>query len=259
MKRRDLILGSTGLLVPMFARSAVPQVQCTQPPPTTPPPTTPPPPTTSKLTYTTNFPLAENPISEGGRWTNGGIFGKTNVQTSPGKAYSTMVSFDGTNYIDSCACLKGFGPDQEVTGTIANNGGFSGWSLELEILLRADITSDHVFLYEVDCVYGNNGIALVRWDMTKANPNSYTVLRIWQQSEVPFSNSDQVYASIIGTLVTVKYKRAGGAFSTLFTHDTANDSLRYSSGNPGISFWNRTGSASNQSKFAWSDFTANTL
>jgi hypothetical protein len=50
-----------------------------------------------------------------------------------------------------------------------------------------------------------------------------------------------------------------GAFSKLFTYDTAHDLVRHSSGNPGIGFWNETGAASNQSKFAWSNFTANTL
>jgi hypothetical protein len=253
MKRRDLILGSTGLLLPMFARSQT----CTQPPTTPPtaPPATPPP---SKLSYTTNFPLGENPISEGGRWINGGIFGaKTNMQTSPGKAYGTMVGFDGSHYLDSCACLKGFGPDQEVTCTIANAGNFSGYSLELEILLRATIAADHIYTYEVDCVYGGDGIDLVRWDMTKANPESYTPLRSRVQGETPLANGDQVFASIIGTLVTVKYKRAGASsFSPLFTHDTAGDSIRYSTGNPGIGAWNQTGSASAESLMAWSSFAA---
>ena len=101
--------------------------------------------------------------------------------------------------------------------------------------------------------------------MTKANPNSYTVLRKSHTvlrkllgGEVPFSDGDQVYAKIVGTLVTCRYKRVGeGAFSDLFTYDTAHDPVRYSSGNPGIGFWNETGAASNQSKFAWSSFTAN--
>jgi hypothetical protein len=36
--------------------------------------------------YTTNFPLTENPISEGGRWINGGAVGLdwTNVSTKAG-------------------------------------------------------------------------------------------------------------------------------------------------------------------------------
>ena len=256
MKRRDLILGSTGLLLPLIGRSANP---C--PPPVsviggksvaTPCPV-------PRATYTTNFPLTENSISEGGRWTPGGIFGKTNVQTSPGKAFGTMVRFDRVNYIDSCACLSGFGPDQEATGTIANSGGFSGYSLEVELLLRAEITADHIHLYEVDCVWGGRGIALVRWDMTRAKPNWFTFLRGLKDGEVPFSSGDQVYASIIGTIITVKYKRTGGAFITLFTHDTAGDSVRYSSGNPGIGFWNESGNPAIVSNFAWSSFSANTL
>jgi hypothetical protein len=263
MKRRDLLLGSVGLLVPTFSRAEIP---C-------------PPPqagiagsnsvtaTCSALqkTYATNFPVTENPISEGGRWTNGGIFGKTNVQTAPGKAYGTMVSFDRSQFIDSCACLSGFGPDHEVLCTISNSGAVNG--LEVEILLRADITSDHISLYELDCVYTKRGIDLVRWDMTRANPNSFTVLRDSHTvprrllgDEAPFSNGDQVYARIVGSVITCKYKRTGqGQFSDLFTYNTARDSVKYGSGNPGIGFWNETGIALNQSKFAWSDFTATAL
>lgn len=256
MKRRDLLLGTAGLLVPPVGRVAVPcppsqfgvtggtSVTTTCP--------------TSKASYTTNFPNTENPISEGGRWTNGGVFGgKTNARTTPGKAFGTMTSFDGQNFIDSCACLSGFGPDHEVTATIANNGAVGG--LEVEILLRAGITSDHIFVYELDCVYSDRGIHLVRWDNTKTNPNSYTFLRQLNGGEAPFSNGDQVYAKVVGTVFTCRYKRTGGAFSDLFTYDTAHDSVRYSSGSPGIGFWNETGSGANSSKFAWSSFTANTL
>jgi hypothetical protein len=217
---------------------------------------------TSRTVFT-NFPATENPISQGSIWTPGSTFSagaatKTNIQTA-GKAYSTMVSFDGTNFDDSLACLSGFGANHEVTCTIANSGGFSGFSLELEILLRSDITAAHVFQYEVDCVFGALGIDLVRWDMTIASPNSNTNLRARIPNETPFNNGDQVYASIVGTLITVKYRTPPAAFATLFTYDTVSDATKYSSGNPGIGAWNQTGSAANQSKFAWADFLANTL
>src|SRR5262245_11556871 len=44
--------------------------------------------TASPNRYTTTLPLAEDPISEGGRWINGGTVGLdwTNVATSPGLA-----------------------------------------------------------------------------------------------------------------------------------------------------------------------------
>jgi len=264
MKRRDVILGSAALLVPaaslgMFSRAPSPIVV---PAGRSTAPHHPPPETES---YTTNFRFGENPINESGHWINGAEFGKTDVQTVPGKAYGTMVSFDGSQYIDSCACLSGFGPDHEVFCTISNSGAVNG--LEVEILLRAEIAADHIFLYELDCVYGARGINLVRWDMTKTNMNSYTVLRDSHRflhrirgGEVPFADGDQVYARIVGTLVTCAYKRFGEeAFLELFTYDTAHDPVRHSRGNPGIGFWNDTGNSANQSKFAWSSFTANTL
>jgi hypothetical protein len=85
MNRRTIILGSAALLVPVIGRwasshspSSVDGADGTaatgQP-------------TSHTATYTTNFPLSENPISESGRWINGGIFGKTDVQTAQGKAY----------------------------------------------------------------------------------------------------------------------------------------------------------------------------
>ena len=85
MNRRTIILGSAALLVPVIGRwvsshSASPvdvadgTVATGQL-------------TSHTATYTTNFPLIENPISEGDRWINGGIFGKTDVQTAQGKAY----------------------------------------------------------------------------------------------------------------------------------------------------------------------------
>jgi hypothetical protein len=41
--------------------------------------------------YSTTFPLTENPISEGGSWTNGGAtgLGWANVQTTPGLSFGT--------------------------------------------------------------------------------------------------------------------------------------------------------------------------
>ena len=54
-------------------------------------------------TYTTNFPLAENPISEGGRWINGDVTGLdwSNVRTNAGLAYGTQGG--NGNYDDSVA------------------------------------------------------------------------------------------------------------------------------------------------------------
>ena len=46
----------------------------------------------SQGTYSTNFPSTENPISESGRWINGGSTGLkwANVRTTPGLAFGTQ-------------------------------------------------------------------------------------------------------------------------------------------------------------------------
>lgn len=217
--------------------------------------------TTSQASVIRTFDLTENPMVDSGLWVQGTVFqtgvtgaAKTAVQTASGNAFGTMIS-PGSHFPDSCAHLANWvGNDQEVTCTIYNNGAVSG--LEAEILLRADITAAHIFTYEVDCVYSGGHIVLVRWDMTSGSPDSYTVLRSGPGGEVPFNNGDQVYASIVGTLITCKYKPAGGSFSTLFTYDTAGDSVRYSTGKPGIGFWNDTGTSTNSPKLGWQDFSA---
>jgi hypothetical protein len=95
--------------------------------------------------------------------------------------------------------------------------------------------------------------------MTVANPNNFTVLRAHPPNEVNFQDGDQVYGDIVGTLITCKYKSGAGPLTTLFTYDTSGDSVKLSTGNPGVAFWNETGSAGNQNKLKWKDFTANQL
>src|ERR1700704_5961227 len=68
--------------------------------------------------YQTDFPATENPISEGGRWINGGLLGLdwTNVSTTPGLAIGHQV---GANFTDATALLAGaWGPDQMATATV---------------------------------------------------------------------------------------------------------------------------------------------
>src|SRR5262245_4434564 len=54
----------------------------------------------SNGSYSTTFPLTEDPISEGGSWTNGGAtgLGWANVQTTPGLSIGTGPVNAGTYY-----------------------------------------------------------------------------------------------------------------------------------------------------------------
>ena len=71
-------------------------------------------------TYSTSFPLTENPISEGGKWVNGGATGLdwTNIRTTANvKAYGTSSGI-APGYDDSTAVLQGAGTwGQNQTGT----------------------------------------------------------------------------------------------------------------------------------------------
>src|ERR1700704_2247995 len=70
-------------------------------------------------TYTTDFPLAENPVFEGGKWSNGRTDGLDwfNVAPQPGLAYGTQLGVGG--FDDSTAILTGnWGPTQTVQATV---------------------------------------------------------------------------------------------------------------------------------------------
>src|SRR5262252_1498365 len=93
--------------------------------------------------YTTNFPLTENPISEGGHWIGGQSAGGNlwgNVATTPGKAFGVSQP---TQYGDPTALLTGsWGPDQTAQGTVKISGSIptSGCCREIELRLRQTIS-----------------------------------------------------------------------------------------------------------------------
>jgi|SRR5450755_1504691 len=73
----------------------------------------------SAQSYSTAFPLSENPISEGGKWINGGTVGLdwNNIYTSGG--FASGVGPSSTKYADPTAILAGsWGPNQTVQATV---------------------------------------------------------------------------------------------------------------------------------------------
>lgn len=68
-------------------------------------------------TYTTTFAGSENPLSEGGRWSNNGL-DWTTIRKGHGLAYSTQSGIEAGKFQfnDSYAVLSGFPPDQEAWG-----------------------------------------------------------------------------------------------------------------------------------------------
>jgi hypothetical protein len=202
--------------------------------------------------FSTSFPLTENPISQGGAWRTGLGTGLvwTDPQTDGAGAFGTMISFDTVNFIDSIGCLSGFSANHSVTATLRNNGAVTG--LEAELLLRFDISANNARGYEVDLVFSSTQMHFVRWNGPK---NSFTDISGGISTGVTMNDGDVWFASAVGNIITIKCNG-----TTVYTHDISGDTgSQWTDGNPGIGFWNETGSALNQPKMGWKNITAVSL
>jgi hypothetical protein len=196
--------------------------------------------------YTTNFSNTENPISEGGRWTNGKAEGLDwfDVETTPGKAFGNPTTGD---YTDPTAILKGpWGPDQTVTAKVFCIHPTSSYYQEVEIRLRSTITAHSCTGYEIlwRCLTNKDAYTqVVRWNGPARN---FTYVDDHHNGVgYGVANGDTVSASIVGNLISV-YRNG----SLLFT---ANDST-YKTGNPGMGF--NYGVGATNADFGFTSYTA---
>jgi hypothetical protein len=204
--------------------------------------------TSGTHTYTTNFPLTENPISENGNWTDGGTVGLdwANVMTTGAKVEG--VGPASTAYSDPTAALTGvWGPDQTVTVTVYSNGvedkPNQGYDKEVEIRLRTSISAHRITGYEINCRTPSDSfsyIQIVRWNGALGDFTSLNIL-----NGTGCSNGDVLKASITGS--TIHVYRNG----TLML--SATDST-FTTGNPGVGFNFGCGTAYNQ--FGLTSYTA---
>ena len=199
MKRRELMWASAGaaagIALPGVSRSATP---C--PPPTISvaggtTATTSCGATPGKVTYSTNFPANENPISEGGRWRNQGL-DWTPVATSGGLAFSTQTK---NGYDDSYAFLSGFGNNQTASGVIHLAAGYNpGVTHEVEILLRCSDGPHTISYYEC-----NLAIAGGYAQIMLLNGPIGSFREVTQTSRpIAARNGDVFSASAVGNVIT---------------------------------------------------------
>jgi hypothetical protein len=195
-------------------------------------------------TYTTNFPLTENPVSEGGNWINGLTNGIdwSDVQTIPGKAFGTQTGI-GPNFADSTALLTGsWGPTQTVQAVVYISAADSTTFEEVELRLRSSLSVHSCTGYEVNFSVkpGNPYCQIVRWN---GPLGSFTLL---DARTVGVANGDVVKATIVGSTITC-YINGAVIFSV--TDNT------YSSGNPGMGFYLQDGFGP-PSNYGFSSYTA---
>ena len=181
-------------------------------------------------TYTTNFPLTENPISEGGHWINGLINGIdwADVATTPGRAFGTQTGI-GPNFADSTALLTGsWGPTQTVQAVVYIASGDSTTFEEVELRLRSSLSAHSCTGYEVNFSVkpDNPYCQIVRWNGPLGD---FTLL---DARSVGVVNGDVVKATAVGSTITC-YINNTAIFSV---NDTT-----YPSGNPGMGFYLQDG------------------
>jgi hypothetical protein len=117
-------------------------------------------------TYSTSFPLIENPISERGKWAGGQSAGGNlwgDVRTSGGMAFGVS---EPTTFGDPTAILTGsWAANQEAEATVKINSTPTVCCHEIEVRLRVTISAKSITGYEVYCsiVPGNKYCHIARW------------------------------------------------------------------------------------------------
>jgi hypothetical protein len=205
-------------------------------------------------TYNTNFPVAENPISENGNWINGRATGLdwSDVRTNVGLAYGTQGG--GGAYNDSIAIVSGtWGPDQSAEATVHRvNQSAPHQVEEVELRLRNTITAHSATGYEINFgqIDGHSpymGIGYWRGAFGDFTRGGIPTTRL--TNDIATHDGDVVKATMIGSLITVYINGNEVAY--------ANDST-FTTGSPGIGFYfiRGTDSSASNSDFGFTSFTA---
>ncbi len=209
---------------------------------------------------TTIFPSpSSNPIPS--PWVNNGTLW-TKCQSVAGKCYGTQ---DGSGaFDDSFDLLVGFPADQSGEAIIFDDIGTASDPVdfhEIEIWLRGTTASTSATGYE--CTIGRRAdthatySGVTRWNGPFGDFTPFTDF-----GAVPggFANGDTLRATIVGNTITMLIKHVGETtFTTIGTVDiTSIGGTVYSTGNPGIGFFQQ-GGAAGINTLGFSRFTANNL
>lgn len=186
--------------------------------------------------YSTQFPNAEDPLSENGRWINGKTTGLDwqDIRTMPGIATFSQPNLD--SFDDSTAVLAGaWGPNQYVRTVVRIPTIDPVFPQEIEIRLRSALAPHSCTGYEV-----LGGTQIVRWNGPLGD---FTVLN----DEGPYAqlrDGDVFEANIVGNVITVLVNnvQVNRAVDSVFT-----------TGSPGMGFFTRNPSPA---QFGLSSFMA---
>jgi hypothetical protein len=201
----------------------------------------------SGQTYSTNFSLSENPISENGKWVNGKSVGLdwANVMTRQGLAIGRQSG--GMGYDDSTALLTGnWEADQTAQATVYSINQDDTAYAEVELRLRSSLSAHRNTGYEINfrCSHTPKAYSeIVRWN---GKLGDFTYLSRRSGAQYGVVNGDVVKATIIRNVITVYINGAQVAQATDGT---------YSSGNPGMGFF-LSGAGARNGDCGFTSFTA---
>jgi hypothetical protein len=185
--------------------------------------------------YTTAFPLTENPISEGGSWLNGQTDGLDwhDMSTTPGLAIGHQ---SGSSYTDGTALLTGsWGANQTVEAVVHAVNPKDSCYQEVELRLRSTLTPHSCTGYEISFKATKTSgayLIIVRWN---GPVGDFTYLVNTSGAEYGVTEGDVVKATIVGNVIT--------AYLNGVEVGTATDST-YATGSPGMGMNLETGDAS---------------
>lgn len=213
--------------------------------------------------YSTAFPLTENPISEGGTWLSGGTVTGAwqDVRTTPGLAFAAGVCASPP-YNDPIALLNGsWAADQQAFAHVRTVNQQAGFNQEVECHLRAELKANRAWGYEIlwKCFNNSNWYTdIVRWN---GFPDDFDIL-VHTTSGPGLANGDLVCARMVGSVITAYVNGV-----LVNSHDTAGDSApvsgggpaRYVSGAPGLGFFQHGATTVTLPDFGFIDFSANEL
>ncbi len=203
-------------------------------------------------TYTTNFPRAENPLSEGGMWISGRKDGLdwAEVRTNAGLAFGTELGGQRPapqKYDDSTAILAGdWGPNQTAQATVHAVKPNDNANEEVELRLRSALSPHRATGYEILFRASKSAQAyceVVRWNGPLGD---FTYLTRSRGPQCGVATGDVVKASIIGNVITAYIN---GVQVLRASDDT------FESGNPGIGFYIE-GSTGMDGDYGFTSFTA---
>ena len=199
--------------------------------------------------YTTDFPLTENPISEGGNWINGLTVGLdfNNCATTNG----VVSGYLGSGNADSTALLTGsWGSDQMVTAVLYKTGVIDSDFPEVELRLRSSLSAHSCTGYEILYSLKTNAscyIGIVRWN---GAIHDFTDPPAVVGTQYIATNGSTLKATAIGSVITAYLNGV-----PVITNSDPTFTLTFTNGSPGVGFdyW---GGSPPDTAFGLTSFTA---